>query len=195
MKLFLNHGKNLTNICETSVKWGQRSFHYGNLRVPGPGTPSMPTLKEENQAAPRRPYKSDVLVASINGPFPRKKNTAFIFTTTSSGDSYIPRTWTPVDRNSLEWMKPNKLKVIRASRSGWLGIGRPKPRGGWWVGMDMINPFFVWPLKDGTNTTLKYLHGESDYLIIYNRFTSLPSRLGHVNINQTFILPSGPRFF
>eukprot|EP00434_Breviolum_minutum_P032568 symbB.v1.2.028803.t3/scaffold3088.1/size63905/3 len=30
-----------------------------------------------------------------------------------SGAAY--QTWTPVDRNSLEWIKPNKLKVIRAS--------------------------------------------------------------------------------
>lgn len=158
MKLFLNHGKNLTNICETSVKWGQRSFHYGNLRVPGPGTPSMPTLKEENQAAPRRPYKSDVLVASINGPFPRKKNTAKHLHYYQQRVSHIPRTWTPVDRNSLEWMKPNKLKVIRASRSGWgdFWAGRNL---GWvflsWDGYDQ--PIFLFGrLKDGTNTTLKY---------------------------------------
>jgi len=31
-----------------------------------------------------------------------------------SGAAY--QTWTPVDRASLEWIKPNKLKVIRASR-------------------------------------------------------------------------------
>ena len=72
--------------------------------------------------------------------------------------------------------------------------------------MDMINPFFVWRLKEGILNPEKYstlknlLYTKGFFMgnmtiIIYNRFTSLPSRLGHVNINQTFILPSGPRFF
>ena len=28
----------------------------------------------------------------------------------------FPRTWTPVPKTEIEWLKPNSLKVIRASR-------------------------------------------------------------------------------
>ena len=37
------------------------------------------------------------------------------------------------------------------------GIGAAETSGRLMSWMDMINPFFVWPLKDGTNTTLKYM--------------------------------------
>lgn len=78
-----NDGKNLTNICETSGE--KRSFHYGNLRVPG--TPSMPTVKEENQAAPRRPKIKNQMFCwlLLTDPSPAKKIRRNIFTTTSSG--------------------------------------------------------------------------------------------------------------
>lgn len=108
-----------------------------------------------------------------------------------------------MDRNSLEWIKPNKLKVIRASRLGGLGaLGRPKPRGGWWVGWIWSTHFLFgrWRMVQTQpwNTVVVnkgFFHGEYDYLIIYNRFTSLPSRLGHVNINQTLYYPAVPGFF